>query len=84
MAKSKNSPQLDLHNEVKIITSTDATFTLWRELISSYAQGELINVDTNQLQKFKESPTWKPEKDGVLSRDFSSGLVSFQRWIISR
>ena len=70
MIKSRNSPQLDLHNKVKIVTSSEATFNLWRELISSYDQEELINVDTNPLQKFKESSKWKPEKDGVLSSKF--------------
>ncbi len=74
LAKSKKGSLLDLHNEVKIITSADATFNLWSELIASYAQGELINVDTNPLRKFKETVRWKPEKDGVLSREFFKWL----------
>ncbi|CAA9590696.1 hypothetical protein AVDCRST_MAG81-5244 [uncultured Synechococcales cyanobacterium] len=74
LAKSKKGPLLDLHNEVKIITSTDETYNLWSELIASYAQGELINVDTNPLRKFKESAKWKPEKDGMLSREFFKWL----------
>lgn len=74
MAKSKKGPLLDLHNEVKIITSADATYNLWKELISAYAQGELINVDSNPLRKFKDTPRWKPEKDGVITREFFKWL----------
>ena len=30
-------PLLDLHNEIKIITSGDETFDLWKELIIKYS-----------------------------------------------
>ena len=65
-------PALDLHNEIKIITSSDETFALWSELISSYAQGELIDPDTRK--KFKENKYWVPQKDGILNREFFKWL----------
>lgn len=52
--KKKKSDALELHNEIKIITSSDETFALWSELISAYAQGELIDVDSNPLKKYKD------------------------------
>lgn len=59
---------------MKIIMSTNSTFNLWKELISSYAQGELIDVNSNPLRKFKDSPKFKPETGGVLTREFFKWL----------
>ena len=50
----KKNKKLVLTNEVKIITSSDETFDLWSEVISAAAQGDLIDVDSKTLSKFKE------------------------------
>lgn len=62
--------KLDLHNEIKIITSLDETFALWSKLIPACAQGDLMDVDSYPLKKFKDNPKWVPERDGVLNREF--------------
>jgi hypothetical protein len=72
--QSSKGSALDLRNELKIIMSSDATFAKWKELISSHAQGELIDVDSDELRKFKDSPKFKPETDGVLNREFFKWL----------
>lgn len=72
--KKKGSDALDLHNEVKIITSSDKTYALWSEFISSYAQGELIDVDSSDLRKMKDKPSWKAAREGVLNREFFKWL----------
>jgi hypothetical protein len=47
----------DLKNEVKIITSPDETFELWKEFLEKHSTGGLINPDTgdrfNQVKNFK-------------------------------
>jgi hypothetical protein len=65
---------LDIHNEIKIITSSDETFKLWSEVISSHSQGELYDPKINPLKKFKENKSWTPEKDRVLNREFFKWL----------
>jgi hypothetical protein len=57
----------NIHNEIKIITSQDETFELWSKVISSHNQGELFDLETNPLKKFKENKSWRSEKDGVLN-----------------
>jgi hypothetical protein len=46
----------DLKNEVKIITSPDETFKLWKEFLEKHSTGDLINSDTgdrfNQAKNF--------------------------------
>ena len=37
--KKGKGPLLDFHKEIKIITSSDETFELWKELIIKYSQG---------------------------------------------
>jgi hypothetical protein len=64
---------LDIH-EIKIITSQDETIELWSKVISSHSQGELFDPETNPLKKFKENKSWRPEKDGVLNREFFKWL----------
>jgi hypothetical protein len=46
---------LDIHNGIKIITSKDSTFERWNEVISRHSQGELYDMETNSLRKFKEN-----------------------------
>jgi hypothetical protein len=48
---------LDIHNKIKIITSDDSTFALWSEVIASHSQGELLDLETNPLKKFKDNKT---------------------------
>jgi hypothetical protein len=56
LKKGKTSEEaLDIHNEIKIITSDDSTFALWSEVIESHSQGELLNPETNPLKKLKEN-----------------------------
>jgi hypothetical protein len=65
---------LDIHNKIKIITFDDSTFALWSEVIASHSQGELLDPETNPLKKFKENKNWRPEKEGVLNREFFKWL----------
>ena len=76
LLKKGKSPEeaLDIHNEIKIITSDDSTFSLWSEVISSHSQGELYDPETNPLKQFKMNKAWRPEKDGVLNREFFKWL----------
>ena len=55
---------------MKIITSSDETFKLWQEVISCVTRGDLIDVDSKELMKFKDHKNFEPEKDGVLTREF--------------
>jgi hypothetical protein len=68
--KGSKNKLLTLTNEVKIITSSEPTFDLWKEVITCAAQGDLVDVDSKDLEKFKEHKNFEPEKDGVLSREF--------------
>ena len=70
LQKGAKNKLLTLTNEVKIITSSDETFKLWQEVISCAARGDLIDVDSNELTKFKDHKNFEPEKDGVLTREF--------------
>jgi hypothetical protein len=65
---------LDIHNEIKIITSQDATFELWSEVISSHSHGELFDPETNPFKRFKKNKSWRLEKDGVLNQEFFKWL----------
>jgi hypothetical protein len=83
---------LDIHNEIKIITSQDETFELWSKVISSHSQGELFDPKTNPLKKFKENKSWRPEKDGIFNQEFfkwqgnlsESDHRAFARHILNR
>ena len=63
--KKGKEPMLDLHNEIKIITSTEEVFALWSELISKYLQGNLLDLET--CKKMKLNSRWIPQKDGNLN-----------------
>ena len=67
-------PLLDLHNEIKIITSSDETFDLWKELIIKYSQGELLDIDATLICKMSLNPRWTPHRDGILSHEFFKWL----------
>ena len=70
LRKDAKNKLLTLTNEVKIITSSDETFKLWQEVISCAARGDLIDVDSKELTKFKDHKNFEPEKDGVLTQEF--------------
>ena len=63
---------LDLHNKMKIITSSEEVFALWSELISKYLHGNLLDPKT--CKKMKLNSKWIPQKDGILSREFFKWL----------
>jgi len=67
-AKKVKIQEVNIHNEIKIITAFEDVYNLWSELISYQSQGELIDPDS--LKRFKELKNWSPEKDGVMSREF--------------
>ena len=73
-ARKGKEPLLDLHNEIKIITSSDETFELWKELIIKYSQGELLDVDATPICKMRLNPKWTPHRDGILSCEFFKWL----------
>ena len=54
LRKGEKKKLLTLTNEVKIITSSDETFKLWQEVISCAPRGDLIDVDSKELTKFKD------------------------------
>ena len=70
LRKGAKNKLLTLTNKVKIITSSDETFKLWQEVISCEARGDLIDVDSKELTKFKDHKNFESEKDGVLTREF--------------
>ena len=64
-ARKGKEPLLDLHNKIKIITSSDETFDLWKELIIKYSQGELLDVDTTPICKMRLNPKWTPCESAI-------------------
>ena len=64
---------------MKIITSSNDTFKLWQEVISCAAQGDLIDVNSKELTKFKDHKNFKLEKDGVLNREFFKFLGNLSK-----
>ena len=42
----KKEHDVDIHNEIKIITASQDVYNLWAELISSNSQGELIDPES--------------------------------------
>jgi len=72
--KGAKNKLLTLTNEVKIITFSDLTWELWLEVITCAVQGDLIDVDSKDLEKFKDHKNFVPDKDGVLSREFFKQL----------
>ena len=74
LQKGAKKKLLTLTNKVKIITSSDETFKLWQEVILCAARGDLIDVNSKELTKFKDHKNFEPEKDGVLTREFFNFL----------
>jgi hypothetical protein len=66
--KNKKPEDIDIHNEMKLITASDEVYDLWAEVISGNSQGELIDPDT--CKHFKHVKGWSPDRDGVINREF--------------
>lgn len=69
--KKIKEQDLNIHNEIKIITASDDVYDLWSEVISCQSQGELI--DPESLMPFKTLKNW------TLAESFSSGLETSLR-----
>jgi hypothetical protein len=55
----------DLKNEIKIITSPDETFELWKEFLEKHSTGGLINLDTGD--RFNQAKNFKVTKNFTLA-----------------
>jgi hypothetical protein len=62
----------DLKNEVKIITSPNELFGLWKEFQERHTTGALINPDT--MEKFNQVKNFKVTKNFTLAREFFKPL----------
>jgi hypothetical protein len=62
----------DLKNEVKIITSPNELFGLWKEFLDTHTMGDLINPDT--MEKFNQAKNFKVTKNFTLAREFFKPL----------
>jgi hypothetical protein len=62
----------DLKNEVKIITSPDELFGLWKEFLDRHTMGALINPDT--MEKFNQAKNFKVTKNFTLAHEFFKSL----------
>jgi hypothetical protein len=61
-----------LKNEIKIITSPDELFVLWKEFLERHSTGALINPDT--MEKFNLAKNFKVTKNFTLVREFFKPL----------
>ena len=59
---------MSIHNEIKLITSSNEVHGLWMEVISSQSNGLLIDPET--LLPYKDTKSWDATKDGVISCEF--------------
>jgi hypothetical protein len=65
----------NLKNEVKIITSLDETFELWKEFLEKHSTSGLINPDT--LARFNQAKNFKVTKNFTLACEFFKHLSHF-------
>ena len=65
----------DLKNKVKIITSRDKTFELWKEFLEKHSTGGLINPNTRDW--FNQAKNFKVTKNSKLAREFFKHLGHF-------
>jgi hypothetical protein len=80
MKKGKAKEEaLDIHNKIKIITSSDEIFKLWKKVIFSHSQDKLYDPKTNPLQKFRENKSWIPKNDRVLNHEFFKLLKNLSK-----
>ena len=60
ISKTKTKEEkLKFTNELRLITAPDDVYKLWSEVISTAAQGELFNLDTDK--KFNAKKDWNLE-----------------------
>ena len=62
----------DLKNEVKIITSPDELFGLWKEFLEIHTMGCLISPDT--MERFNQVKNFKVTKNFTLAHEFFKPL----------
>lgn len=80
MKKEKAKEEaLDIHNEIKIITSSDEIFKLWNKVIFNHSQDKLYDPKINSLQKFKENKSWILKNDRVLNHVFFKLLKNLSK-----
>lgn len=75
--KKGKEKDIDIRNEMKIITASKNVYELWSKLISSHSQGEL--TDPKPLLKFRQMKGWEQEKDGVMTREFFKHRGNFSK-----
>jgi len=74
LKKGAKNNLLTLTNEVKIIIFSDPTWEVWLVVITCAAHRDLTDVDSKDLEKFKDHKNFVADKDGVLSREFFKHL----------
>ena len=62
----------DLKNKVKIITSLDELFGLWKEFLEMHTMRSLINLDT--MESFNQVKNFKVTKTFILAHGFFKPL----------
>ena len=50
-AKKGKQTGLDIHNEIKIITSNEECFGLWKDFIAAHNEGELVDPNVYPPRK---------------------------------
>ena len=63
---------IDLKNKVKIFTSLNKTFELWKEFLKKYSTDGLINSDTGDW--FNQAKNFKVTKNFTLALEFFKHL----------
>jgi hypothetical protein len=65
----------DLKNEIKIITSPDDTFGLWKEFLEKHSTSGLVNP--GRLERFNQAKNFKVTKNFTLAHEFFKHLGHF-------
>ena len=82
-ALSKNkAADVNITNEIKIITASDEVYELWKEVISRQSQGLLL--DPESMKPLRDVRSWDPENDGVLKREFFKHLGNMAEYDLKR
>ena len=81
LSKSK-AANVNITNEIKIITANDEVYELWKEVISRQSQGLLL--DPESMKPLRDVRSWDPENDGVLKREFFKHLGNTTEYDLKR
>ena len=81
LSKSK-AADVNITNEIKIITASDEVYELWKEVISRQSQGLLL--DPESMKPLRDVRSWDPENDGVLKREFFKHLGNTAEYDLKR